>query len=239
MKNTKKKVLVGALVLSLAAIVSVGSIAWYSASSNVQNKFFVASSTDPDPDKTFSIKVIEKTPSSTTDDPDDDDGYEYDDVFPGTNLVKAPYVKNTGTLPQYVRVVVKVSDASALKTVYGITGETLVVPFDSLVNNYQSTAWLIDSSTLDAPSDTMTYVFYANDVLEADAQVKLFDGLTVPDTLDKGQVVNFTKKEGDTKRSFTMDIKAQAVQTKNLGEGDTVAEKAKSAFETVGMELND
>ena len=100
MKNTKKKVLVGALVLSLAAMISVGSIAWYSAKDSVENKFLVATS-DQDPDKTFAVDVWEEDPK----DPNhpEDKGFTYPDVMPGDTLDKKPHVENTGKYEQYIR----------------------------------------------------------------------------------------------------------------------------------------
>ena len=59
MKLTKKKVFVAALAVCLVAILSMGSLAWFSAQDEVDNKFMIATSEDLDPDDIFSVNVWE------------------------------------------------------------------------------------------------------------------------------------------------------------------------------------
>ena len=81
MKITKKKVFVSALIICLLAIVSMSTLAWFSASDSVKNEFYVADSDNPtdDPEDIFSVAVWEKTPESDK----DTDGYEYKEILPG------------------------------------------------------------------------------------------------------------------------------------------------------------
>ena len=51
MKLTKKKVFVAALAICLIAILSFGTLAWFSAGDSVKNEFYVADSTEKDPDE--------------------------------------------------------------------------------------------------------------------------------------------------------------------------------------------
>lgn len=230
MKNTKKKVLVGALVVSLAALVSVGSVAWFSASDSVQNKFMVATSDEPDdPDKEFDVDVWEKTP----DDDKDTDGTEYPDIMPGDELTKEVHVENTGKYDEYIRMVVTVSDAAAWggllnKAPADIALGNLVVGLNTTDFENDLSAFAYDES-----ADTLTYVYYAKNVLAPDADLTLFDAVKIPDSMTEEQADAFTVKDGDEQGSFTLDVKAQAVQTANVGDN------AKAAFATVGMSIND
>lgn len=237
MKNTKKKVLVGALVVSLAALVSVGSVAWFSASDSVQNKFMVATSDEPDdPDKEFDVDVWEKTP----DDDKDTDGTEYPDIMPGDELTKEVHVENTGKYEEYIRMIVTVSDADAWASVLG--KDASAIALDDIVVGLNETGFGLDENftpVYNATAKTLTYVFYGKGVLPAGENAKLFDAVKIPDNLTEDQADRFSVKDGDEQGSFTIDVKAQAVQTANLGEGNTVFEKAKSAFATVRMSIND
>ena len=106
----KKKLFVAALAICLVAILSMGTLAWFTAQDDVTNKFYIASSDDTDPDDIFSIDVKENTPAGD----DDQDGYEYKDVLPNDVLKKEVIVENTGYYDQYVRVTVTVSVADGI-----------------------------------------------------------------------------------------------------------------------------
>ena len=140
MKMTKKKVFVVALAVCLIAILSFGTLAWFTDSDSVNNKFMTATSTNQDADKVFNVDIFETVKN-------DEDGsiekvigkdavggdYTYEGVLPGDKLVKAPVVKNTGIYDQYVRVTVTVSDATAWETIfntYGFGLESLFVVDD-------------------------------------------------------------------------------------------------------------
>ena len=92
MKLTKKKVFVSALAICLIAIISMGTLAWFSAQDEVTNKFMIADSDDDTPDEIFSVDVWENTPDGD----EDQDGFEYDDILPGDVLKKEPHVENDG-----------------------------------------------------------------------------------------------------------------------------------------------
>ncbi len=230
MKNTKKKVLVGALVVSLAALVSVGSIAWFSASDTVQNKFMVATSDDDTDNPDFDVDVWEKTP----DDESDPDGTEYPDVMPGDTLTKEVHVENTGKFDEYVRMVVKVSDATAWATLLNKTTPTQIA-LGNLVEGLNVTDFENGRYTpvYDEDTDTLTYVYYAKEKLAPDADLTLFNAVVIPGTMTQEQADLFTTKTGDDQGSFIIDVRAQAVQVENLGDDP------KAAFTTVGMSIDD
>lgn len=240
MKNTKRKVLVGALAVSLVAIISVGSLAWFSDSDEAKNKFMVASSKDQDPDDTFSVDVWEYVPEEIGEDPVPRDGHTYEDVMPADNLKKETYIENTGKYDQYVRMIVKVSDAGALAA--SLRKDPNDFTYTDILLGFQDANFKYDTeyeTVYDEDADTFTFVFYGKEILKPGDNLCLFESVKIPETMTQDDANQFTLRDGDQQTSFLIDVKGQAVQTKNLGEGDTVAEKAKSAFETVGMELND
>ena len=177
MKNTKKKVFVVALAISLVAIISMGSLAWFTASDSVDNTFKIADSNDNAND-VFSIDLYEKkdTDGDGVGDTRTDYGIVYGDnneVIPGADLCKEAYVENTGKYDQYVRIKVTLSDVTEWKTVLGITSLTEFVDltaFFDVANDFDTTWYRNDAETVyNATEDTLTYVYYYNDVLEADA----------------------------------------------------------------------
>ena len=113
---TKSKILVVALAISLVAVASMGTLAWFSANDSVTNNFYIADSDDT-PDDIFSIDVWERDEEGGT----PVDNIEYPDIQPGDDLYKEVNVENTGKYPQYARVIVTVSDASIWQEIYGET----------------------------------------------------------------------------------------------------------------------
>jgi predicted ribosomally synthesized peptide with SipW-like signal peptide len=218
MKITKKKVFVSALIICLLAIVSMSTLAWFSASDSVKNEFYVADSGDhtDDPDAIFSVAVWEKTPESDK----DTDGYEYKEILPGAKLTKEAHVENTGYYSQYIRAIVTISDANAwLAAVEGIDMAEVFLGFDESV-------WTNISMEHDTTADTLTYVLYYDGILESGKDITLFNQVKIPESLTVAQAAAFA---GD----FSITVKAQAVQTENVGNN------AFEAFETVKMAIAD
>lgn len=218
MKITKKKVFVSALIICLLAIVSMSTLAWFSASDSVKNEFYVADSDNPtdDPEDIFSVAVWEKTPESDK----DTDGYEYKEILPGAKLTKEAHVENTGYYSQYIRAIVTISDANAwLAAVEGIDMAEVFLGFDESV-------WTNISMEHDTTADTLTYVLYYDGILESGKDITLFNQVKIPESLTVAQAAAFA---GD----FSITVKAQAVQTENVGAN------AYEAFETVKMAIAD
>lgn len=217
MKLTKKKVFALALAVCLIAILSMGSLAWFTDDDSVTNEFLIAGSEDQNPDDVFSIDVWE------TDEPGSEDkiqdGIEYPAILPGDDLYKEVNVENTGAYSQYVRVIVTVSDAHIWQA---LIGETFV-PLNEIATDLSAdfTTWSI---TFDEAADTLTYVLYYDDVLAVDQVVTLFTNVAIPEALDRAQAAEM---DG----GFLLSVVAEAVQTENVG--DT----APAAFAAVNMEL--
>lgn len=213
MKLNKKKVLVTALALSLVAIFSAGTIAWFSDEDKVTNKFFIADSSDTDPDDIFSVDVWEENKGGNV----THGGIMYREILPGDKLVKKARVENTGHYDQYVRVIVEISDAEAW---IDAVGSEYVV--ENCFEGFEVSKWTDISKSVD--NDTLTYVLYYDGILGSGEVLELFNEVVIPTTLTQEQAAAF-------KGGFTIDVKAQAVQTENVGGN------AYEAFQTVGMGL--
>lgn len=121
MTNMKKKVLAVSLVISIIAILSMGTLAWFNDTDEVTNKFMMATSSD-DPDEIFSVDLWEtKTnPDGTPVGTDKtDDGNTYENIAPGAVLTKDPTVENTGSYDQWVRVEVVLNRADVWIDILG------------------------------------------------------------------------------------------------------------------------
>lgn len=234
MKLNKKKVLTASLAVSLVAILSFGTIAWFTDEDEVTNKFMIATSEDTDPDEIFSIDVWENTPDGEK----DQDGYEYKDVLPGDVLKKEVNVENTGYYDQYVRVTVTVSDAAAWMAALGTNGK--IPTLDKIVEGWGDNAnpgvWTDNSSEL--VGDTIVYTMYYNGILLGDEEsiydnagvhkdvVTVFTAVKIPSSLTVEQAAAF-------KTNFEIKVKAEAVQTENLGINRNQGQGAYEAFEAV------
>ncbi len=231
MKMTKKKVFVAALAICLVAILSMGSLAWFSAQDSVTNNFYVADSTDNDPDDIFSVDVYEKYDSDEDGVPEEyQRGISYDEILPGDELDKDAIVKNTGHYDQYIRVIITISDKAVFKSIVESTG----ADFDTYdvrqhFVGFDSSKWDLVNSTMDNSGESIQYVLYLNDVLKAGDSFSVFTGVEIPEAMTQEHASHF---DDDGIWGFTIDVKAQAVQTDNVG--DSAAE----AFATVGMSID-
>ena len=215
MKFTKKKVFVAALAVCLVAVLSMGTLAWFSDSDSVTNKFMIADS-ESDPNEIFSVDVWENTPDGDK----DQDGYEYKDILPGDQLKKEVYVENTGAYDQYIRVKVTVNNADAWIAALG-NGYDLGTMF----LGHDETKWTryeVGQYSNDANGSYYTMVFYLNEKLAPNATVNLFETVEIPRQLTQEDMV-FVGGQ------FELTIVAEAVQTENVGDS------AYEAFQTVGM----
>ena len=211
MKLNKKKVFALALAICLLATLSIGSLAWFSASDSVTNDFMIADSEHLEEDQIFSVAVWEKVPGSDK----DTDGYTYQDILPNAKLVKEPHVENTGYYSQYIRVILTFSDYAAWEAV---VGDDLT----ALLTGYDAAMWTDITKTVE--NDTATYVLYYNGILESGKDITVFTHVHIPMEMDQKQAEAFAG-------GFTIGVKAQAVQTEHVGDN------AFEAFQTVNMPI--
>lgn len=229
---SKKKLLSLALVVIMIAILSFSSLAWFSDSDSVKNEFLVAGSDNSDPDEIFSVDVWEDKDGDGT--PDDDiageeEGLVYEDILPGDKLMKRPYVKNTGSYDQYIRVTVTISDAAAWINALGANaGEEAVL---AVFNGYDSSKWNHIWNNLKGTTtipENIVYVMYYKDILPVGGELNVFTDIIIPASLTQEQAAAFGAD------GFTIDVKADAVQTRNVvPEGTPAGEEAWAAFKFV------
>ena len=233
MKMTKKKVFVAALAICLVAIISVGSLAWFSAQDSVDNKFYVADSDDDTADEIFSVDVYEYTEDSPTEKVPA--GETYNEIAPGDTLRKEPHVANTGHYDQYIRVVVTISDAANWQAILGndFNDATLLACFDG----FDQSKWNNISTEVLTASDEIRIVMYYDGILDGsdtandatsgtDSDITVFKNVMIPTAMDQAQAAAFGTD------GFSIVVKAQAVQTDNVGDN------AFAAFQTVGMAID-
>ena len=216
MKFTKKNVLIVALAVCLLAVISMGTLAWFTDSDEVTNDFYFANSED-DADKIFSVDVWE---DATKEDPANEaklDGIEYPDILPGDDLYKEVNIENTGYYDQYIRATVTVTGASVWQDVFN----TVYVPFANLATDVNAN-FVLDRVVYNADKDTLTYVYYYNAVLESEEVVTLFTNIHISEDMDRFQAAALVDNQ------FDISVVADAVQTENVGDG------AIAAFTTIG-----
>lgn len=233
MKKIKSKLFLAALAVSLVAIVSVGSLAWFSDSKTVTNTFMVAESTDDTPDDVFSLDVYEIDPTTSE---KVRTGLSYSDVLPGSELSKVAHVANTGYYDQYVRVIVTISDLSVWQEILGtdFNDAALLACFEG----FDQTKWNHITTAADATTDSIRIVMYYNDILPGSnattaGDVTVFTGVNIPTTMEQEHAVKF---DDDNAEGFTINVIGQAVQTENVvPNGTTAGNEAYAAFQTVGL----
>lgn len=227
MKLTKKKVFVVAVALCLVAIISMGTLAWFSDSDSVTNDFLIADSEHDSADEIFSIDVYETTPDGTG----EQIGYEYEDILPGDTLTKDVFVKNTGYYDQYVRVIITLSDAEAWDDV-------AFNDFADVFVNLDAIAWEdVSVEKIGAPGqEKYVFVLYYPEIMEENDVINVFDAIKIPESLDREEAEAFGN-------AFSVTVKAQAVQTKNVGAETPAVDNgvqrgaAWTAFNTVGLSI--
>lgn len=227
MKLNKRKVFITAVIVCLVAILSFGTLAWFTDSDEVTNRFMTATSDSDTPSTVFNVDIYETVKNDETGSVQQVIGentkggeYVYNSVLPGDTLVKAPVVKNTGKYAQYVRVVVTVSDATYWNTVFA--RDTLTLEDLFVVSNDFNDKWdrEMDETVVDTVNDTMTFVYYYKDVLDPTETAEFFEKIIVPESLDQTDMITGLGTDG-----FSIELVAEAIQSANTG--DT----AQDAFE--------
>lgn len=212
MKMTKKKVFVVALAVCLVAVLSMGTLAWFSAQDEVTNEFLVA--TDEDDKTDFSVDVWENRDANGDGDYDDEgdaeknsDGLVYENILPGDVLSKEVHVENTGAYDQYLRVIVEISNASAWVNALGTDYK-----FENCFVGFEQDQWYpIGVNKYLAEQDLIVVVLYYNQVLEAGKDVTLFDAVQIPTEL----TVDHANALGN---GFEINVKAHVIQADNVGD---------------------
>lgn len=222
MKMNKKKLLSLALVLVLIATLSFGTLAWFSASDEVTNKFMVAESTS-DPDKIFSVQLWEEINGE-----EDFDGATFENILPGARYEKKPLIKNTGIYDQYIRVKVTVTNADAwIAAMNNRLGGANNYDLANIFEGHDETKWTrYEVGEYNAEKNTYSMTFYLNEKLAPNATACLFEEVVIPYQLTQQDMVFIGG-------GFDLIILAQAIQTENLGIDAEAENAVYEAFKVV------
>ena len=233
-KNTKKKLFVVAVAVCLIAILSFSTLAWFSDSHSVENEFHMAGDADT-PEEIFSIGVwepVDEDGNGIIDEDEKKDGEEYYDILPGGKYPKQPHVENTGSYDAYIRMSVTVTNADAwIAALNNKLGGANGYDLANLFLGHDETKWTrYEEGKYDANANTYTMTFYYNDILIPGAEAYLFTHVQIPGELTQNDMVYL----GGT---FNINVKADAVQTLNLGDGVDTAYEAFAVVEAT-QDLN-
>ena len=225
MTSMKKKVLAVSLVISIIAILSMGTLAWFQDDDLVTNDFMIADSDDT-PDDVFSVDVYEEHDVDgdgvIEDDEKNLDGITYNEqeVTPGAVLPKKAFVENTGKFDQYVRVKATISDIGVWLDVLGIDPANIGTAAAPALSNFFVVGSGFDNlwhrndaeTVYDEQASTLTFVYYFKGVLKADADpVPFLEAVKIPTELTREDVVGM---DGE----FSIKLLAEAVQSVNMGD---------------------
>ncbi len=236
---SKKKLLSLAVVAIMIAILSFGTLAWFTDSDSVTNNFGVAGGENNDPDEIFSIDVMEYVMDENgkgatigyDKDPEYTDTFTYENIAPGELLRKQPQVRNTGSYEQWVRMKVTFDNANhwvALMQKYGYTDMTdMLYMRDKTTKLVDATNWIFAPGETTVENDQVTYVFYYNTKLQpladpnntgaAESNAIFFSWVKIPQQFTQADMAPFTN--GD----FRMVVAGEAIQVKNI-DADTAQE---------------
>lgn len=210
MRMNKKKLAVVSLVLCVAAIVSMSSLAWFTAEDTVDNELKFVTDFAMDLYETNGQGGIIRDASDST----KTIGQTYENLRPGATIYKDPTVVNKSSSDyQWIRVTVTLDHFDTWK-------ETVTSPVDlaEFFTGHDEEKWERDSIAIsDDGGKTVKYTYYLKDQLAPSATATLFTGVKIPETMTLAQA----KAIGTSH----ITVKAEAIQAT----GRTVT-SAKAAF---------
>ena len=224
----KKKLLSLSLVVIMLAILSFGTLAWFTDNDSAENRFTIGGAGQEDADKVFSVDVKENVDGANG-----VDNKDFEKLLPGDKFKKEAYITNTGSYDQYIRVVMTITDWELIKNLVTIN-----------MDNAFASNWHIYDSGVDVKDDVL--VPYANaNVVDGDLVVtmylnkKLAPNETV-NIMDYVQISSAATRDDFTDLNFAdgfqITFKADAAQTKNIlnSVDDREWYNAMKTFETLG-----
>lgn len=202
MTMNKKKIAVVALLLCVCALVSMGSLAWFTDSDQVTNTLKFA--TDKDGNVDFSVDVYEFEDGVKT-----DAGRTYEKLLPGQLVEKTPVIANDGQYNEWIRVKVTLSDTDVWVALLGTSDPAKASGL--IFKGFNDKDWEFDSKNFDVKDGAKTVTFYAYSKAPfAPGQTSaLFTGVQIPTTL-----TNDTAKA--MSGAFTIDVHADAIQSDEI-----------------------
>lgn len=208
MKMTKKKLAVVSLILCVAAIISMASLAWYTANDSVTNTLSFV--TDFQMDVYETDENGEKYKSG-----DDTIGHDYTNLHPNQVIHKDPTVENKSTSEaQWIKVSVKVDKLSTWKEVIA-EGSDLT----SIFKEFDASAWSLYGTPVEN-DNAITYTYILNSALAAGNTATLFKSVQIPSNITLAQATELS--------GCSIVVTADALQVSELGKNT-----AKDAWDLV------
>ena len=207
MTSNKKKVAVVALVVCLVAILSLGSLAWFTASDSVDNELKFVTDFEMDlyehgvdfdaETYTWSLNDDEVAKGEET------LGNTYENIVPNAYLPKDPTVINKSSVePQWIRMSV---------TVNNVTGWSAIIEegadLSDIFSGFKAGDWKLASK--EAKGDSLTYTYYLKEPLQPGDTATLFTGIQIPKDISVEQAADIA----DT----IVSVSADAIQYNGLG----------------------
>lgn len=208
----KKTLSILALVVLVAAVSVLGTLAYLTSTDSVTNTFTVG-----DVKITLDEAKVDANGAAVV--PAERVKANSYKLMPGHSYTKDPTVTvKAGSESSYIRLLVTVSFGNALDD------NAIAMGLDSIFTGYNASVWARVSKTVSSDNKTITYEYwYKEAVSAATADVKLpalFTGFTIPGTWDGNSLAAVG--------NFEIKVVAQAIQAD--GFGDDVA--AWAAFPT-------
>lgn len=206
---SRKKILTIASVFCMSALAAGVTLAYFTDTDEVTNRFVTQGS--------FDIQILEKESDDGTfvDEDDPSGGIEYKNFLPGQRLQKEPFVKNEGSYDEWVRVKVIVPRWSVWKNAFERHGIPNVGPetfSEKVLCEYNTEDWERSGYIEDASNDTLIIKFYLKSKLEPKKESScVFHYVKIPPEFDAEDL-----KE-DVLGKFDIKLVAEALQADNTG----------------------
>ena len=210
MKMNKKKLAVVSLAVCVLAILSLGSLAWYTAEDSLTNNLNFVND--------FAMDLIETddqghevgTGSSTT-------GLTINNIVPNQKIHKDPTVINKSAVePQWIKMTVKVSKGQQWINFLGVDASLEV-----LFLGYDDTMWEHPVDPALDGNGNLVATFYLKDKLVPGASVTLFNQIYIHPAMKVADAANLN--------GTTITIEAKAIQSSAVG-----VDTCQAAFAKIG-----
>ncbi|HOF95508.1 MAG TPA: SipW-dependent-type signal peptide-containing protein [Clostridia bacterium] len=208
----KKKILVISLTVSLIAIAALGAtLAYFTDNKTVTNTFTMGN-----------VKIELKEITGYGEDnepvygvPNDNSEVDFGTVLPGSEKIKAPFVKNIGDNDAYVQLKVTIDNSAAFDKLfkdYNAVHSTAPLTIFDFFPGAPGMGWTGGNNV--ESGDTRTYIFQYDTKLAKNEQTSpIFKRVVIPTFLDD--------EFADANISaFTIGITAQAIQADNFVDAD-------------------
>lgn len=206
----KKKLLSLALVVIMIATISFSSLAWFTDTDIAKNNFTVGGAGTNDPDQIFSVDIKENVDGE--EEPVEEWGFE--NLLPGDHHKKEAFITNTGSYPQYIRVVMTVTDWALIENLVSINMDDA---FAANWHIYGGQARVEEdvladySNTVLDENGNLVVTMYLNKILQPGETVNIMDYVEISTAATQDDFKDPAFADG-----FQILFDADAVQTENI-----------------------